>query len=494
MNPTFELEPYENAMVTNDNVITSNEFVKDKNKRGSGFRTYKNLFVISIAFLLQFTAFNGIQNLQSSLNTEANVGVNSSSIIYVCLILSSIFLPHPLMSIFGLKWTLVMSQIPYVLFVAANYYPKAYLMYPTAALVGLAAAPLWTSKGSYLTDSGSKYALKYNFDKNTILNRFFGIFFAFFQSCQIWGNMISYLVLKPEVQLLSTFSNQTKDNTHLLHKTYDKCGADFIEHEYESSEVVKKIDRRTIDILCMIYVCIGICSIITMITFLDQRRTTSREKMSVMVRNSLKLLVSSIKHMRHLNQILLIPITIWAGLELTFIFAQFTQAFISCTISAKYIGLIMIAFGICDSIGSYVFGQLVKTIGRWPCFAIATLISYALIIVMLVWRPSADRMFVFFIIAGLWGLADAVWQSQTSALYGVIFTENNEAAFSNFRLWESAGFALFYIIMPRIRTRTTLIILLVFLTLGMTGYAIVECRSRRSEEKEKEKKEKKYQS
>ena len=78
------------------------------------FRTYKNLLVLCIAFLLQFTAFGAIGNLQSSLNTEANVGVNSLSIIYGCLVLSSIFLPHPLIALLGLKWTIVLSQIPYV--------------------------------------------------------------------------------------------------------------------------------------------------------------------------------------------------------------------------------------------------------------------------------------------------------------------------------------------------------------------------------------------
>ena len=86
----------------------------DKNivtKRQSRFRTDKNILAISVAFLLQFTAFNGMQNLQSSLNTDGNIGLNSSSIIYVCLILACIFLPHPLMSILGLKWTLVISQI-----------------------------------------------------------------------------------------------------------------------------------------------------------------------------------------------------------------------------------------------------------------------------------------------------------------------------------------------------------------------------------------------
>lgn len=76
------------------------------------FRTYKNLLVISFAFLLQFTAFGGIDKLQTSLNAEANVGVNSLSIIYASLVFSSIFLPHPFISIFGLKWTIVICQIP----------------------------------------------------------------------------------------------------------------------------------------------------------------------------------------------------------------------------------------------------------------------------------------------------------------------------------------------------------------------------------------------
>jgi len=91
-----------------DNDVTNEPTAKNQLR----FQTYKNLLVLSIAFLLQFTAYGGIDKLQSSLNTEANVGVNSLSIIYAFLIFSSIFLPHPFMSIFGLKWTVVICQIP----------------------------------------------------------------------------------------------------------------------------------------------------------------------------------------------------------------------------------------------------------------------------------------------------------------------------------------------------------------------------------------------
>jgi hypothetical protein len=97
----------------NERTIADNNIINEPlSKNQLRFRTYKNLLVISIAFLLQFTAFGGIDKLQSSLNAEANVGVNSLSIIYAFLVFSSIFFPHPLISIFGLKWTIVLCQIP----------------------------------------------------------------------------------------------------------------------------------------------------------------------------------------------------------------------------------------------------------------------------------------------------------------------------------------------------------------------------------------------
>ncbi len=48
--------------------------------------------------------------------------------------------------------------------------------------MGLAAAPLWTAKCSYLTDTGTIYAESKSMAKDVIINRFFGIFFMFFQS------------------------------------------------------------------------------------------------------------------------------------------------------------------------------------------------------------------------------------------------------------------------------------------------------------------------
>lgn len=86
---------------------------------------------------------------------------------------------------------------------------------------------------------------------------------------------------------------------------------------------------------------------------------------------------------------------------------------------------------------------------------------------------------MFFIIPALWGLADSAWQTQINSIYGVLFKENHNAAFSNFRLWESLGFALSYAYANYFCTSTKLNFLLVFLTIGMIGYLLIELQESR---------------
>lgn len=51
-------------------------------------KIYKNLILLSVAFVLMFTAYNGMTMLQSSLNTKNNVGINSLIVTYSFLIVS----------------------------------------------------------------------------------------------------------------------------------------------------------------------------------------------------------------------------------------------------------------------------------------------------------------------------------------------------------------------------------------------------------------------
>jgi hypothetical protein len=66
-----------------------------------------------------------------------------------------------------------------------------------------------------------------------------------------------------------------------------------------------------------------------------------------------------------------------------------------------------------------------------------------------------------------------------TAFYGVIFPAEEEAAFSNYRLWESIGFIIAYAYSTFICVDAKLYVLIGVLATGMTGYLFIEVREHR---------------
>lgn len=140
-----------------------------------------NLLIISTAWTLLFTAFSGIAILQSSLNADKGLGTLSLCTIYVTLVTSCLFVPPLMVKRLGIKKSIMISMCAYLFYIASNVYPKWFLMLPAAALVGIAAGPLWTAKCTYLTEIAGFYARMSGETNEQVVTRFFGIFFAMFQ-------------------------------------------------------------------------------------------------------------------------------------------------------------------------------------------------------------------------------------------------------------------------------------------------------------------------
>ena len=102
----------------------------------SNFTIMKNVVVVSFAFLLLFTSFQSLQNLQSSLNKDANLGLISLIIIYTSLVFSCMFVPPAMIGHLGCKWTLMISMACYSAFTLANYYPRWYTLGFASVLLG----------------------------------------------------------------------------------------------------------------------------------------------------------------------------------------------------------------------------------------------------------------------------------------------------------------------------------------------------------------------
>lgn len=74
-----------------------------------------------------------------------------------------------------------------------------------------------------------------------------------------------------------------------------------------------------------------------------------------------------------------------------------------------------------------------------------------------------------------WGITNFFF----AGLYGTLFRRNKEAAFSNYRLWESAGFVIAYAYSTHLCARMKLYVQLAVLCMGFVGYIIVEILQKR---------------
>jgi len=444
---------------------------------------YKNVLLISVSFLLLFVAFESMSKLQSSINVVNNLGTWANAAVYASLILSCMFMPSILIKWLKVKWTLVLCIFCYSTYIGAQFYPEFYTLLPTAFILGMGAAPMWSAKCTYLTQVAHRFAGLDGSDPEPVVVKFFGIFFFFFQCNSVLGNIISTSVLS---------SGSTATFPEVSDADMAKCGSAYcpaqlvasanISQSLESSDDDVENDNFKTDIT-KIYIIAGIylaCSISAafiiaffvdpLTRFGEDERNEGKENLS-----GKQLLVATFRHMKKKNQILIIPLTFWSGIEQGFFGADFTAGFVTCAYGVHIVGRVLIVFGVCDALASVGFGFIIKLVGRVPIFILGACINLAVIIVLLCWTPTASSVAVVYVLAALWGIGDAIWQTQINALYGVLFASDEEAAFSNYRLWESMGFLLAFITQAcGVCVFPKLIMTIVFLSLGMGGYFVVE--------------------
>lgn len=91
----------------------------------------------------------------------------------------------------GCKWTMAASLICYMPYILAQVYSRFYTLIPAGFLDGLGAGPLWCAKCIYLNVVAEIYSKITGVSVETVLARFFGIFFMIYELSEVWGNLIS---------------------------------------------------------------------------------------------------------------------------------------------------------------------------------------------------------------------------------------------------------------------------------------------------------------
>lgn len=88
------------------------------------WRILKNVAMTSLAFTFLYTAFQGMMNIQSSINPENGLGTIALSMIYLTQMVSCLFVPKLMIDKLTVKWTMVLTLSFYAPYIAAQFYPR----------------------------------------------------------------------------------------------------------------------------------------------------------------------------------------------------------------------------------------------------------------------------------------------------------------------------------------------------------------------------------
>lgn len=210
----------------------------------------------------------------------------------------------------------------------------------------------------------------------------------------------------------------------------ESCGAAFCYHDQSARNVTADQSPPNTQMLMGILLAISLFGTIILIVLVDppdEQQDASYKKTDKSVK---EMLMATFRQMMNPTQLLLIPLSLWAGCEKAFWTADFTyvtsyfvilkerffltmictkKAFITCSWGVENIGYVLICFGLAAVLSSWLFSNLVGKIGRSPFFVLAAIIHITLLsVVQFFWLPDPERPEYFLIIATLWGLAHSI--------------------------------------------------------------------------------------
>ena len=157
-------------------------------------RERRSVAILAVVFLLVFTSYISIQNLQSSINEEDGLGVMSLMCVYIAATISCVFAPLAI-RVVSVKGVIIISCMVHLLYACSNFYPRFWTIIPTSVLLGSISGPFWTAQNMYTSTCSYIYAERCKKNAGQALSKFFSTFSVIFVWSNIIGNIMSSVLL-----------------------------------------------------------------------------------------------------------------------------------------------------------------------------------------------------------------------------------------------------------------------------------------------------------
>ncbi|KAL1153563.1 hypothetical protein V6Z11_A09G184600 [Gossypium hirsutum] len=405
----------------------------------SGGETPKNrtrdVHILSCAFLLIFLAYGAAQNLETTINSEGNLGTVSLGILYVSFAFFSLF-ASLVVRVLGSKNAVVLGTTGYWLYIAANLKPTWYTMVPVSLYMGFAASVIWVGEGTYLTSIARSHAIDTGLHEGTVIGNFNGEFWAVFALHQFVGNLITLAVLPKGTE-------GSTGNTTLLFIVF--------------------LCSMTLGTILMCFI----------------RKTNDKEKVSEDSSVSFCSAVASrlnsvILPLLDMRMLLVIPLIAYSGLQQAFVWASYTKDIVNPTLGEAGVGGAMAVYGAFDAICSLAAGRLTSGLRSITVIVCGGAFFQALIFLWLLLKYSATSgvlgVIYPLLMAAFLGVGDGVLNTQLSALLALLFKHDTEGAFAQLKVWQSSAIAVVFFLSPVVTLQTMVEIMVGAISISLVSF------------------------
>ncbi|XP_064613306.1 protein unc-93 homolog A-like [Liolophura sinensis] len=416
-----------------------------------------NSVAMALVYFLAFSGFAALRNLESSIDRLAEIR---------CLYVTVGSLHHRRKGIGGGDVDV------YGVAGGSKLLPGQLYAVSGAALFGFMAGPGWTAQLSYTTNTAIKYAQLKAKDEEHMVEVSNGIFYLGYSSAQVVGNLISSLILE----------NNNSNVKHNLSQQ-SQCGVNFcpvVNPVAPSPEA--SVPENTLHGLFGIFLAGPVLALLVSGLLLDPVRqffVVNHGDGSRGCGRWRDELMAPLKLFKDVRMVLLVPAILYSGIEQILMFASFNEAFVSCAIGVDYVGFIMICWGVASAGSSFLSGILARCFGRCFLCVSSLVMGLGLQMYFLFWRLTGSRVIVYFAVSATWGVADGLLQTQLSSLLGLVFKENHNPAFANFRMLSYFGYAVTYAATAVMCQATEIYITSGIICLSIVSYIFLEIFLRR---------------
>lgn len=437
-------------------------------------KSFLNVMILSWGFMLVFTAFQTMGNIERTVLQSINKDDPSfTGDAYVSLaIIYAVFatcnwLAPSYISLTGPRTAIFTGGCCYIAFIGSFLWPQNALLYTASCVLGLGAALIWTGHGQYLTE---------NSDSST-MSRNAGIFWAIFQTSMFTGNIIVFFMFTDDQInagtrkiIFSVLTGMAIGGTLLL------------------ATLAKSPER----------LCLGEAEGVSSADKELQIPEPARKKPLLAAWHAF---VDALTLFFTPKMMFLALTFIYTGLVLTFYSGVYSSS-IGFTIGMgssrkSLVGLSGIFIGIGEVIGGALFGilasKVANTCGGSPV-VITGLLLHLFAFISIFFNLPNDAPFEDTDSVGLMtpspvlamagsfalGFGDACYNTQIYSLLGLLYSKESAPAFALFKFCQSVAAAISFAYSSRVGLHVQLLILVVAIVCGTAAFCYVEYLTKKS--------------